>query len=721
MLSKLRLSLRSQWAWMVLAVGLTLTALSSYNLHQQNQTHIRLAVQQALDVTVEATLRRIQLYQYGLRGARGAVLTAGEHDISRALFHRYSLSRNPAVEFPGARGFGFVRRVSLADEPSFLAKARADDWPDFHIHQLTQHTGERYVIQYIEPVERNLAAVGLDLASEPQRAAAALAAMRTGEVRLSGPVTLVQASGQPQQSFLIMLPLYRGSATPATLAERERLAFGWSFAPLVMSEVFADLALDAQYLLLQLVDVTESAPSEPFFSNTEGASAGLYRIEQSQQIFGRTWQFNFAVTPLFIQRLHLASTAEVGFFGGMMSLLFAVVTAAVLAAKQQKQRLQLEQANLAAIVESSADGIIALGLDGCVTSWNRGAQQIFGYSVAQAENKSLPSLIFPAELAENYQQLVSSLAQDKTIVELATTGRRADGTAVDISVSMSPIYANNGSLLGRSVTLRDISQQKHAEAKILQLNASLETQVQQRTADLSAAQQHLHATTEQLILAYEVAELGIWEWLPETNALQWNDKMYALYEQPIALRQQGLAYSHWQMRVHPDDLDSTVTALMNVVAGTGEYNPVFRLLLPSGVTRYVQAAASVQRNEAGAAIRVIGINRDITAEHELEQGLREAKTAAEAASNAKSMFLANMSHEIRTPMNAVLGMLQLIRTTELSQRQDDYVSKAQVAAKSLLDLLNDILDYSKIEAGKLELEIQPFSLDELLRELNRHQ
>jgi CHASE1-domain containing sensor protein len=191
MLSKLRLSLRSQWAWMVLAVGLTLTALSSYNLHQQNQTHIRFAVQKALDVTVEATLRRIQLYQYGLRGARGAVLTAGEHDISRAI--QPSSFR--------ARGFGFVRRVSLADEPSFLAKARADDWPDFHIHQLTQHTGERYVIQYIEPVERNLAAVGLDLASEPQRAAAALAAMRTGEVRLSGPVTLVQASGQPQQSF----------------------------------------------------------------------------------------------------------------------------------------------------------------------------------------------------------------------------------------------------------------------------------------------------------------------------------------------------------------------------------------------------------------------------------------------------------------------------------------------------------------------------------------
>jgi CheY-like chemotaxis protein/anti-sigma regulatory factor (Ser/Thr protein kinase) len=82
------------------------------------------------------------------------------------------------------------------------------------------------------------------------------------------------------------------------------------------------------------------------------------------------------------------------------------------------------------------------------------------------------------------------------------------------------------------------------------------------------------------------------------------------------------------------------------------------------------------------------------------------------------MFLANMSHEIRTPMNAVLGMLQLIKSTELSTQQHDYTSKAQIAAKSLLNLINDILDYSKIEAGKLELEQQPFNTEALLRELD---
>ena len=98
--------------------------------------------------------------------------------------------------------------------------------------------------------------------------------------------------------------------------------------------------------------------------------------------------------------------------------------------------------------------------------------------------------------------------------------------------------------------------------------------------------------------------------------------------------------------------------------------------------------------------------------------LVRATELAEKASEAKSQFLANMSHEIRTPMNAVLGMLKLLQRTPLSSRQLDYAGKAESAARSLLGLLNDILDYSKVEAGKMQLDPQPMRIDVLLRELS---
>jgi PAS domain S-box-containing protein len=95
----------------------------------------------------------------------------------------------------------------------------------------------------------------------------------------------------------------------------------------------------------------------------------------------------------------------------------------------------------------------------------------------------------------------------------------------------------------------------------------------------------------------------------------------------------------------------------------------------------------------------------------------EAQARAEQASIAKGQFLANMSHEIRTPMNAILGLLQLLRDTNMTETQLDYVLKTEGAARSLLGLLNDILDFSKIEAGKMALDPRPFDLDKMLRDL----
>src|SRR5262249_16989723 len=113
-----------------------------------------------------------------------------------------------------------------------------------------------------------------------------------------------------------------------------------------------------------------------------------------------------------------------------------------------------------------------------------------------------------------------------------------------------------------------------------------------------------------------------------------------------------------------------------------------------------------------------GVSQDVTDFKQMEGELITAKEAAEAAAQAKGDFLANMSHEIRTPMNAILGMAHLALKTELTAKQRDYVTKIRGAGQSLLGIINDILDCSKIEAGHLDIEKIEFHLDEVLENLS---
>lgn len=855
-----RYFLKYKAAFIVFLSGIFLSAIFGYQIHQNNQSRVEQVTKESLENTVKTIFTRIQLYQYGLRGARGAVLTVGENNINRSLFHRYSSTRDIDVEFPGARGFGIIRRIKPNDTERFLASARADGWPDFKIREINANPGERYVIQYIEPVERNVAAVGLDIASEKHRYNAAYAAMLSGEVRLTGPITLVQATGQPQQSFLILLPIYQGGAKPDNQTEREKLAIGWSYAPLSMTDILGGINLDASKFVLQIDDVTDDNEGIRFFSNADNLNQGLYPTETLQLIYGRSWRFTYAATPLFIQGLQLLSPVKIVVSGLFVSLLFAVLTGLMLLNQSNKRRFHEEQGKLAALVNSSADGIISCTADGTVTSWNSGAEALFGYRQDEAKGQLIHTLVVPSELKDETTSFWQRLQLGESFVNVETTRLRKDGSTIPVSLTISPIYSTGHKLIGVSKTIRDISKQKAVEAKIHELNANLESQVLSRTAELNKLnllfehilaaasefaiiatdidgqiqlfnrgaekllgysadevvnkytpllfhdieelstraeslretypsaeitdfqvliyqsvkagvdsqewqycckdkhriavnlvvttmrndhqdivgylfiatditeqkqkhsellliQQQLIQRTAQLTLAHEAAELGFWEWRLDDNSLLWNQRMFEFYEQPTFLNQNGLEYSHWESRIHPDDRALTAAQLQAAVEGHSQFIAKFRLILPSGKTRYIHGAAFVERNQQDEAIRVIGINRDITSERLLENNLRQAKEAADASNAAKSMFLANMSHEIRTPINAVQGLLQLLKATELTRQQDDYTSKAQVAAKSLLNIINDILDYSKIEAGKLEVETYEFNLDEIMSEL----
>jgi PAS domain S-box-containing protein len=192
----------------------------------------------------------------------------------------------------------------------------------------------------------------------------------------------------------------------------------------------------------------------------------------------------------------------------------------------------------------------------------------------------------------------------------------------------------------------------------------------------------------------------------------------------------------WAEITHPDDLEADAKQFERMLAGEIEnYTLDKRFIRKDGEIVYTNLTVACIREETGDVLRILASFQDITErkkmDHDLHErieeldeaqsamlnmmeDLDEEKARAEEATRAKSDFLANMSHEIRTPMNAVIGMAHLALKTELTPKQQDYLSKIQSSANSLLGIINDILDFSKIEAGKLDMEAVEFDLLETL-------
>lgn len=233
---------------------------------------------------------------------------------------------------------------------------------------------------------------------------------------------------------------------------------------------------------------------------------------------------------------------------------------------------------------------------------------------------------------------------------------------------------------------------------------------------LKKYEEELKILSIRLSLATKAASMGVWEWDLNTNMLTWDDQMYTLYG--VARKGSEENYSVWQDAVDPKDIDSAVASLQGALRGENEYNTQFWITTPKKERRCIQAMGSIELDNEGKQIRMVGVNWDITEQKEYEAALEIAKKSAESANIAKSNFLANMSHEIRTPMNAILGLTQMIHSLDLSPQAKDYLMKIDKSSKLLLHIINDILDFSKIEANRLEITTTTFELSDVIEQIS---
>jgi PAS domain S-box-containing protein len=358
-----------------------------------------------------------------------------------------------------------------------------------------------------------------------------------------------------------------------------------------------------------------------------------------------------------------------------------------------KAKLRRLAGTINATLESTTDGILLVNHRGSTLSFNRRFVELWHIpeSIVRSRDDSqalswvLDQLTHPDAFLSKARELYATPeAESDDVLEFK------DGRKFERHSKPFRLGAKN---VGRVWRFRDVSGQMRAEEALAQERSRLRTLV---------------------------------ESLPDYIYMKDLESRFLLINTPGALLMGAQSpdelLGKTDFDVYPKELAALFYADEQRLYRTGEpligqEEPGWDLVTKS--PKWILTTKVPVRDASGKIVGLVGSGRDVTGRRRAAEELQIAKEAAEAANRAKSEFLANMSHEIRTPMNGILGMTELALDTDLTSEQRDYLGMAKSSAESLLTLINDILDYSKVEAGKLNLECIDFSLLDTLEETAR--
>ncbi|MGD8451834.1 MAG: PAS domain S-box protein [Phycisphaerae bacterium] len=364
-----------------------------------------------------------------------------------------------------------------------------------------------------------------------------------------------------------------------------------------------------------------------------------------------------------------------------------------------EEALRGSEERFRALVEQAGDALYLHDTQGRILDVNEVACKQSGYTRDELLRLHVQDIGVETDGDEDLVRLWTDAAAGRNTT-CEARHRRKDGTILSVEVTLGPVR-----LGGRRLVLalaRDITGRMQAE-------------------------ESLRSSERKLSTAAKIARLGYWEYDVATNLFHFDDQFYAVCRTSVAeIGSYTMSPEDYARRfLFPEDRAIVTEELARAMAAT---DPNFRHQLErrirfgDGEIGYIAVHYFVTQDAHGRIIKTYGVNQDVTERRQAEEALRTAKRRAEAASRAKSEFLANMSHEIRTPMTAILGFTDILldgyqATGNATAAQLDAARTIRRNGEYLLELINSILDLSKIEAGKFAVESVPCAVDQLIAEV----
>ena len=347
--------------------------------------------------------------------------------------------------------------------------------------------------------------------------------------------------------------------------------------------------------------------------------------------------------------------------------------------KNVEERLRESEERWKGLAETQPAIVFTTGPDGLVDYFNEWTLEYTRQPMSELVGHRWAAFIHPDDVGYTSTAWMAAIEHQRDH-EVVHRIRRWDGTYRWFTTRSVAVRDADGQTVRWFGTCVDITNLKELEAE-------------------------LRHAKERLEVAIRSSNLSIWEYdMPggdltrarQTLANVWEMLGYEPDEAPLG---------GTMAVIHPEDLPRVIEEIRAYLAGeTTFYETEHRVKSKSGAYKWLLGRGVAIRDESGTAVRFVGTSVDITDIKQIERDLEAAREAAETANRAKDEFLANVSHEIRTPMNAILGMTELALDAARSEQQKQLLSTVKSAAKNLLGIINDLLDFSKIAAGKLALD-----------------